>query len=347
MSWSICCDEWILNLNEPLKNRWAESQSNWSQDQVRRIEASRQAYELKPVSWRARVLAIPVVGRMIYWAWLLLRLHRWVPELLEMRERLQHTLLRVSRYELAIRDQLLAGLSRNAAGELSYQHRLPESVYVALEERLRGSSADVAKKQASYLPRVQVVASGLQKPVVDIGCGRGEWLEQLSAQGLSARGVDVSERMVAIAQARGLQASCGDACAYLLGQEPGSLAAITAFQVVEHMPVPELWTMLAAAYKALAPGGLLLLETPNPENLQVAAYSFRLDPTHLQPLPPPLLDVLVREAGFGAIEIERRDPWPQWTEAASEYPEYLRKLLFCEQDYALLAYKLASDASST
>ena len=342
MSWWICCDEWISSLNEPLKSRWQESQAEWLEERIRQIEfaPTQSISESKSRSWKERLLAIPLLGPVMQWAWYLLRLRQILPEL-------RHTLLRVSRYELAIRDQLLAGLSRNTAGELSYQHRLPESVYVALEERLRGSSADVSKKQASYLPRVQVVASGLQKPVVDIGCGRGEWLAQLESVGLSARGVDVSERMVAIAQARGLQASCGDACAYLLEQEPGSLAAITAFQVVEHMPVPELWTMLAAAYKALAPGGLLLLETPNPENLQVAAYSFRLDPTHLQPLPPPLLDVLVREAGFGAIEIERRDPWPQWTEASSEYPEYLRKLLFCEQDYALVAYKLASDASST
>jgi O-antigen chain-terminating methyltransferase len=242
-----------------------------------------------------------------------------------------------------VRDALLAGLSKNSTtGELRYQHELPESVYLALEERLRGSSQDVLVKQTMYLPRVQLLATGMRLPVVDLGCGRGEWLAQLESVGVSAYGVDLSERMVAVAKERGLQAVCGDACSYLLAQEPASLSAITAFQVIEHVPVPELWTLLSAAYRALAPGGLILLETPNPENLQVAAYSFRLDPTHLQPLPPPLLDVLVREAGFGAIEIERSGAWPEWAESSPSYPEHLRKLLFCEQDYALIAYKPTS-----
>jgi 2-polyprenyl-3-methyl-5-hydroxy-6-metoxy-1,4-benzoquinol methylase len=331
-----------------LKNRWAESQVIWSEERIRQIQQlpSSAASGLGQSSIKQRVLALPILGPMIHWLWLLIHLRTWIIESRETRERLQHTLLRVSHYELAVRDHLLAGLSRNKQDELIYQHHLPESVYLALEERLRGSSAEVAAKQISYLPRVQMVASGLQLPVLDVGCGRGEWLAQLESVGIQARGVDLSERMVRVAEERGLQAVSADACTYLLAQEPGSLAAITAFQVVEHLPVPELWTLLEAAYKALAPGGLLLLETPNPENIQVAAYSFRLDPTHLHPLPPPLLDVLVREAGFGAIEIERRDAWPQMTEGASEYPEYLRKLLFCEQDYALLAYKLASDASS-
>lgn len=333
----------MSNLKNPLKTRWVESQATWLEERVLRIESSRQGFELKPTSWRARVLAIPILGKVIYFLWLLLRVDRWLPNLLEMPERLRSILLRVSSYELAVRDHLLAGLSRSAQGELTYEHRLPESVYLALEERLRGSSADVAAKQATYLPKVQLVAATLKLPVVDIGCGRGEWLAQLESVGVKARGVDLSARMVRVAQERGLQAINSDACTYLLAQEPSSLAAVTAFQVIEHMPVPELWTLLGAAYKALAPGGLLLLETPNPENIQVAAYSFRLDPTHLQPIPPPLLDVLAREAGFGAIEIVRRDAWPEWVEGSPEYPEYLRKLLFCEQDYALLAYKLTSD----
>lgn len=322
----------MSNINDPLKNLWAESQAEWSEERLRRIETSRQRYELKPVSMRARVLAIPILGRMIYWAWLLLCLHRWVPELLEMRERFQHTLLRVSSYELAVRDHLLAGLSRDKQGELIYQHHLPKSVYLALEERLRGGSLEVATKRSDYLPQVQMVASSLQLPVLDLGHSHKEWFAQLESVGVQvcSSGVPTS-----------------DSCKLLLAQKPGSLAVISAFQLVEHMPVAELWTLLEAAYKALAPGGLLLIETPNSENIQVAAYSFRSNLNQLHLLPPPLLEVLVRQAGFDSIEIKRFDAWPEMTKAGSECPEYLRKLLFCEQAYALLAYKHGDDVNQT
>ena len=324
------------DLNDLLKTRWAESQVTWSQEQIQRIESARQRYELKPVSWRARILAIPVLGRMAYWGWLLLRLTRWVPELLEMRERLQYTLMRVSRYELAIRDQLLAGLSNDSQMGLHYHHRLPVSVYQAFEDCQRKGVGDVVTMRATYLPQIQTVSVTLQLPVLDIDCGCGEWIAHLESAGLYAYGVDISERMVRVAQGRGLNATCADILPYLIAQEPASVAAITAFQVVEHTPVPHLWTLLGAAYRVLAPGGLLLLSVTNSRNIQMAAYSFYCEASQIYPLPSDVLNILVGQCGFRDIRINFK------IGNSDGNPEPLAY----SQDYILMAYKPSVDSTS-
>ncbi len=214
---------------------------------------------------------------------------------------------------------------------------LPEAVYTALEERFRGDRADIAARQAVYLPHIEAACRQSGLPVVDIGCGRGEWLECLKGRGIAARGVDVSAAMVALCRDRGLAATAGDALFYIAGVPPGSLGAVTAVHVVDHLASGALWQLLCAAWRALAPGGTLILETPNPENLQVAAYSFRMDPSHVEPLPPPLLDFLIDQAGFEKVTLLRHAPWPELAMDDGAYPPYLRQLLFCGQDYAIVA----------
>jgi hypothetical protein len=180
----------MSNFNKSFKSRWAESQSTWSEQHIRNIQSSTQ-FDHENLSWKQKFLAIPLLGSFVHWCWLLFRLRIWLPELLQMRER-------VSKYELVIRDQLLAGLSKNVRDELTYNHQLPELIDLALEEGLRVKEPEIFLKRFSYLPRLQLVASGLKLPVIDVGCGPGFLLLEI-AKNLSKKfpkmkylGIDIS-----------------------------------------------------------------------------------------------------------------------------------------------------------
>lgn len=214
--------------------------------------------------------------------------------------------------------------------------------YLALENIYRGSPEAIAARLEQYLPVILNAGVGApDSPVLDLGCGRGEWLFLLRRHGLAALGVDSNPAMAGEAEQLGLHVVEGDLLSFLEDAAPNSFGAITAFQVVEHLNTADLLRLFMAAQRVLLPGGVLLLETPNPENLQVSGYSFWLDPTHVRPLPPPLLMHFARHFGFIDIGIERASPWaadlrlPEDSAAA----RHLNKLLFCEQDYALVARK--------
>lgn len=214
--------------------------------------------------------------------------------------------------------------------------------YVGLEQLYRGDSAAIELRFEPYLSYVrEALAGGEHDPVLDLGCGRGEWLSVLRREGINAIGIDSDFGMLEPARARGERVVQGDLLSFIEHSEPGSYGAVTAFQVVEHLPLDVLMRLFAAAARALRPGGLLVLETPNPENLQVSGYGFWLDPTRVRPLPPPLLDYFARYFGFCDMRIVRSNPWP----AEQQFPEntpasrHLNKILFCEQDYALVARK--------
>jgi SAM-dependent methyltransferase len=214
--------------------------------------------------------------------------------------------------------------------------------YAAFENIYRGESSAIETRFEPYLDFIRAGVAGDMKSVaLDLGCGRGEWLSILRREGIDAMGVDSDAAMLAPARERGEHVVQGDLIAFLEDAAPASYGAITAFQVIEHLPLESLLRLFNAAQRALRPGGVIVLETPNPENLQVASYSFWLDPTHMRPLPPPLLDHFARYFGFIDIHIVRSHPWP----AEQHFPEdmqanrYLNKLLFCEQDYALVARK--------
>jgi len=214
--------------------------------------------------------------------------------------------------------------------------------YLAFEASYRGTLADIEQRQRAYLPFVQHAIpdpdSGL---VLDLGCGRGEWLSLLHREGYQTLGVDSNPAMLQSARDQGLNVQQADLLQALRLCEPGSIAVLSAFQVVEHLPLAVLLEVFSEARRVMRPGGVLLLETPNPENLQVSSYSFWLDPTHQHPLPPPLLANLAQYFGFIDIHIERVSPWPQVPSAPSaEAPpqaQRLHQLLYCEQDYALIA----------
>ncbi len=229
------------------------------------------------------------------------------------------------------------------AGASERDQRAMDAWYHALQELHRGSSEDLSLAQQDYIQYFEESADALKKagPVLDLGCGRGEWVALLSEEGWDARGVDENAVVVDEARANGLRVECGDLFEALDGCPEDSLAGVTAFQVVEHLPFARVVALMHSAFRALRPGGILLFETPNPENLQVATYGFWMDPTHLHPIPPPLIMDLSFYIGFRGGRILRKNPWPQWREGEDLTPleSEVGFRLFGPQDYALLVYK--------
>ncbi|HYX22677.1 MAG TPA: class I SAM-dependent methyltransferase, partial [Thermoanaerobaculia bacterium] len=159
-----------------------------------------------------------------------------------------------------------------------------EHGYVELERLYRGTEEEIRERIAAYRPFLQDLPAGA--PVLDLGCGRGEALALLREWGLAGRGVDASARMVELCRERGVEAEVGDLFAVLAGVEEGSLGGVVSFHVIEHLPPEAVDRLVRLAFRALAPGGVLILETPNPLSLVVAARNFWLDPTHRRPVHP-------------------------------------------------------------
>jgi SAM-dependent methyltransferase len=210
---------------------------------------------------------------------------------------------------------------------------LPESVYALFEERFRGSPEDVGRKQAFYLPFLR----NLPGPVVDAGCGRGEFLRLLREEGIPARGVETSGVAVATCRDAGLDVREGDAVETLAAAPSGSLGAVVAFQVVEHWPAAQTFRFLAEARRAIAAGGVLIVETVNTNSLS-AMNAFYLDPTHVRPVPPEALSFLCDAAGFRDLRVEYLSPLPASGRLVerSENDARLNEMLFGPQDYAVI-----------
>jgi O-antigen chain-terminating methyltransferase len=227
-----------------------------------------------------------------------------------------------------------------------------EADYVEFEARFRGTSDEIERRLTRYLPLFDGTGE-----VLDLGCGRGEALDLLGRNGISARGVDASERMVEICRSRGLRAEAGDAAEVLARTAAGSLRGVVSFHVVEHLRPEVVERLVRLAFRALTPGGVLALETPNPLSLVVAARNFWLDPTHLRPVHPDALQSLCERAGFGSVERWDLQPFAEadrlpeirleelapearpLADRVNRLRDRLDDLLFGFQDYAIVARK--------
>ena len=229
--------------------------------------------------------------------------------------------------------EALSSRAAPAAGAAPAEPALPESVYALFEERFRGPSSEVAEKQRFYLPFVW----NLPGPVFDAGCGRGEFLSLLRKEGIPARGVETSMTAAEACRAAGLDVRQGDAIDALAGVATGSLGGVVAFQVVEHWPAAATFRFLAEARRAIAPGGVLIVETVNTDSL-AAMNAFYLDPTHIRPVPPEALRFLCDAAGFRELRVEFRSPFPdsERLEESSRNDARLNAMLFGPQDYAVI-----------
>ncbi|QMV71853.1 class I SAM-dependent methyltransferase [Comamonas piscis] len=183
--------------------------------------------------------------------------------------------------------------------------------YRAFEDRYRGSRELIRRRLEVYRPFIRPLAALHQDvSAIDLGCGRGEWLELLRDTGIQAHGVDSDAQMLRACSEQGLSVSQEDAVVHLRLQESESQALISGFHIAEHLSFELLQTLIAEALRVLKPGGILILETPNPENLMVGAHSFYLDPSHQRPLPPLLLSFLVEHAGFERLKVLRLQEAP-------------------------------------
>ncbi len=212
-----------------------------------------------------------------------------------------------------------------------------DELYVALEDRFRGTREDIKKRFETYLPYVETVRDGL---VIDLGSGRGEWLELLRETGITARGVEQNRISSDKGRERGLEIVGGDAFAHLRTLPDGSVAAVTGFHIIEHMPIDALVSLLAEVMRVLRPGGLVIFETPNPENVLVGSNFFYLDPTHHHPLPSELMEFLLESRGFKRVEVLNLHPWDSGRVAGEgELAERFNGFFFGPMDYAILGWK--------
>ena len=234
------------------------------------------------------------------------------------------------------------------------------SVYVAFEDAFRGAPGDIAERQRTYLRYFEGAAD-----VLDVGCGRGEFLELLRERGVPARGIDTNPEMVARCVERGLSVTRADAVGHLAALPEGSLGGIFSAQVVEHLEAAQLVRLLEAMHRALRPGGRAVVETINPTSWVAFFSAYLRDVTHRHPLHPDTLQYLLRAAGFRDVEIVYRSPPPaaarlervavdaelaatpagaavcRLAAALNRNADRLNDLIFADQDYAAIATRRA------
>jgi SAM-dependent methyltransferase len=218
-----------------------------------------------------------------------------------------------------------------------------DAFYAAFENHFRGTIEDIRQRVAVYVPVIREARAGTATtPVLDVGCGRGEWLDLLKENGLTAQGVDLNRVTVAQCRERGLSVVEGEAIEYLRALDADSLGAVTAMHVIEHIPFRRLIVLFDEVLRVLQPGGVAIFETPNPENLMVGACNFYNDPTHERPLPPEPTKVVAELRGFIDVSILRLHPMPENVQVVDGAPavrDLINRLVYGAQDYALIARK--------
>jgi len=217
-----------------------------------------------------------------------------------------------------------------------------DAFYAAFDEHFRGSKEEIKERLKVYLPIVRAGGIGVAStPILDVGCGRGEWLELLSEEGLTATGVDANRILVAQCRERGLDVVEDDLMNYLRNLPDGSLGGITGFHVVEHLPIETLVKLIDEALRVLQPGGVVLFETPNPQNVLVGSCNFYFDPTHRNPLPSQVLKFLIESRGFVSVKILNLNPSDEApVEGDSELAKRFNQYFYGPMDYGLVAWKI-------
>jgi SAM-dependent methyltransferase len=219
-----------------------------------------------------------------------------------------------------------------------------DDFFQALDECYYTPREDIKTFRKRYLPFVIPLMTAYPGvPTFDIGCGRGEWLELMTEIGFKPYGVDLDDEMLNECLERNLPAEKGDAVGFLTMMPSGSQAVVSAFHVVEYLSFEQLRTVVSEALRVLKPGGLLIMETPNPENIVVSTRNFFLAPSHQRPIPPQLLSFLPQYYGFARVKTIRLQ---ESKDIIQNTPLTLRKNVLegVGPDYAVIAQKAADEA---
>ena len=216
-----------------------------------------------------------------------------------------------------------------------------DAYYVAFEDANRGTEDEFIAKLAVYTNLFDPLKLPGTAPLLDIGCGRGELLSYLRRQGITARGIDLNRVMVRVCQDAGHDVAQGDVIAYLRSVPDQSLAAVTGFHIIEHLPFETLYLLFAECYRVLKRGGFILFETPNPENILVGSHTFYHDFTHRNPVTPSAIQFLAQYHNFRDRQIIRSNPYPSDAQVPGGDPltQRVNGHLCGPQDFALLAFK--------
>ncbi|MHB8696934.1 MAG: class I SAM-dependent methyltransferase [Sulfuricaulis sp.] len=270
--------------------------------------------------------------------------------LISKRRKAYRLLIRALRETLVINDRLneqakqlvkFLDEQKKKTSAIEDEERSLDALYIALEDQFRGSREDIKERQKVFLPLIKrslIETGGL---ALDIGCGRGEWLELLREQGLLGLGIDTNRFAIIRCRELGLDIVEGNAISYLRTIPSSSLGAVTSFHVVEHLPFNVLMQLFDEIVRTLKTGGVVILETPNPQNVLVGSNNFYYDPTHRNPIPSPTLKFLAEARGIGHVEILNLHPYPEsnrvnGSDVAVRFNEYF----YGPQDYAIIGYKL-------
>jgi SAM-dependent methyltransferase len=222
------------------------------------------------------------------------------------------------------------------------QHSL-DALYVAFEERFRGSREVILNRLKVYLPLIAEVKIGTpESPILDVGCGRGEWLELLKESGYKASGIDISKVMLEQCQARGLEVREGDVISYLQSLPDASLGAVTGFHIIEHIPLVSLIKLFDEVIRVVKSGGIIIFETPNPRNVLVGSGDFYRDPTHLNPIHPDTISYIATLKGFINSEsyfFEEKESGVELLPSSKMRFDKFDNYVTVSRDFVLIAHK--------
>jgi 2-polyprenyl-3-methyl-5-hydroxy-6-metoxy-1,4-benzoquinol methylase len=214
-----------------------------------------------------------------------------------------------------------------------------DDFYLKFENKFRGEEKTILQRLVVYLPYFKNRDNSLEKlPVLDIGSGRGEFLDLLTSERIKVAGLDLNSEMVKRSKAKGYEITEDDALSYLTSQKKASFSGVCGFHIVEHIPFPELMQLFNECFRVIKKDGIVIFETPNPENLTVGALNFNYDPSHLKPLPPQLLAFCLEHTGFKEVKILPLHPEMDTSNEDPAIDEALKRI-FGPRDYAVIAKK--------
>jgi O-antigen chain-terminating methyltransferase len=219
-----------------------------------------------------------------------------------------------------------------------------DPLYLAFENQFRGTREEIRERLLEYVPRIRESGAGVEgREILDIGSGRGEWLEIMRDAGLSAKGVDLNHVLVQGCLDQGFAVTEQDALSYLRALPDNCLGAITSFHLIEHLGFEDRIALFDECVRVLKPGGVALFETPNPRNLLVGGCNFWADPTHLRPLYPETHQFLLEYRGFCRVELLFLHPHAEGQclpeEEAPQLASRLNEILSCARDFTIVGYK--------